>query len=331
MEKRLFPFFFCQMQDMIEQLEAGPWAVDDWPVGEERRLPLVSFGEVYRRYRLPDEAAEAAMARSMARDGQLSPSIVCLRQDRVEMVDGFKRLSVARRLGNWSSLLARRLDLDERGAKAAIYRLNQVARPTRELEEAWIVRALVREDGLSQVEVAELMGRHKSWICRRLALLERLADGCREEMALGLISPTLARQLTRLPAGNQPEAMAAARGAGLNAVETTGFVDLLVAAPSRPQVEYLLERPREALRQSKDLGVPSWDPRLTAAGNRVLKRLGYLIDALGRLETWFHQRGRADLSPGDRAVLAPTFSRLARDARTAAELCDDLLKEIDLP
>jgi hypothetical protein len=175
------------------------------------------------------------------------------------------------------------------------------------------------------------MGRHKSWVCRRLALLERLADDCREEMALGLISPSVARQLTRLPAGNQPEAMAAARRAGLNAAETTGLVDLLVAAASRPQVEYLLERPREALERSKQWGIPAWDPRLSAAGNRVLKRLGSLIDALGRLETWFHQRGRADLSPGDRAVLGPTFTRLARDGRTAAELCDDILKEIDLP
>lgn len=316
---------------MIDPLEVEPFTVGNWPAGDVRLLPLSSFGEVYRRYRLPNEAAEAAMARSMSRDGQLSPSVVCLRDDRVEMVDGFKRLSAARHLENCRGLLAKRLELDESGAKAAIYRLNQIAQPTRELEEAWIVRALVREDGLSQVEVAELMGRHKSWVCRRLALLERLAEECRAEMALGLISPTVARQLMRLPAGNQGEAMVAARGAELNAAETAGLVDLLVAAPSRPQVEYLLERPREALRQSKELGVPAWDPRLTAAGNRILKRLGYLIDALGRLETWFQQRGRADLSPGDRSVLAPTFSRLARDARTSAELCDDLLREIELP
>jgi ParB-like chromosome segregation protein Spo0J len=316
---------------VIAMIEVGLLAVDDWPVGEQRLLPLTSFGEAYRRYRLPDEAAEAAMARSMSRYGQLSPSIVCLRDERVELVDGFKRLSAARRLGNWISLSARRLDFDERGAKAAIYGLNQVSRPTRELEEAWIVRALVRDDGLSQAEVAGLMGRHTSWVCRRLAFLERLAEECRDEMGLGLISPSLARQLTRLPAGNQPETLLAARRASLNASETEEFVDLLVAAPSRPQVEYLLERPREAIERSKELGVPAWDPRLSGAGNRVLKRLGYLIDGLGRLESWFQQRGRADLSPGDRAVLAPTFTRLARDARMAAELCDDLLKEIELP
>lgn len=315
---------------MSMPLETKPCVLDDWPLGEERCLPLDWFGETYRRYRLPDEEAEAAMARSLARYGQLSAAIVCLRDHRVELVDGFKRRAGAGRLG-WSCLSARRLDFDDRAAKVAVYGLNQAARPMRELEEAWIVRALVREDGVSQMEVAEMMGRHTSWVCRRLAFLERLAEECREEMGLGLISPTVARQLTRLPAGNQPEALASARRAGLNGTETEALVDLLVAAPSRPQVEYLLERPREALAQSKRLGLPAWDPRLSGSGNRVLKRLGWLIDALGRLETWFKQHGRADLSPGDRAVLGPTFSRLARDARTSAELCDELLKEIDLP
>jgi len=45
----------------------------DWPEGEIRVLRVDSIGERYRRYRLPDAAAEAAMAGSMARYGQISP------------------------------------------------------------------------------------------------------------------------------------------------------------------------------------------------------------------------------------------------------------------
>ena len=77
-----------------------------------------------------------------------------------------------------TTLSVRLLDVDDRRAKAAIYGLNQTGRRPHELEEAWIVRALVREDGLSQAEVAELLGRHKSWVCRRLALLEKLNRRC---------------------------------------------------------------------------------------------------------------------------------------------------------
>src|SRR6185436_4021573 len=85
--------------------------------------------------------------------------------------------------------------------KAAIYGLNRAGGRTRELEEAWIIQALVREDGMSQVEVAELLGRHKSWVCRRLALIERLGPKAKDELRVGLLTPTAARQIVRLPEG----------------------------------------------------------------------------------------------------------------------------------
>jgi hypothetical protein len=181
--------------------------LDCWPSGEVRALPLEEFGERYRRYRLSSPAAEEEMVRSFHRWGQLAPITVWVREDLAEVLDGFKRLSAARRTAGLESLSARRLEVDERGAKAAIYGLNQVGRHLVELEEAWIVFALVREDGLSQTEAASLLGRHKSWVHRRLALLERLCDQAQEDLRLGLLSVTAARQFVRLPAGNQLEAL----------------------------------------------------------------------------------------------------------------------------
>ena len=101
---------------------------------------------------------------------------------------------------------------------------------TRELEEAWIVQALVREDGLTQVEAAHLLGQHKSWVCRRLALLERLSVAVKEDLRLGLVGPSLARQLTRLPAGNQEAVLALTRRETLTAQEVSGVIDLLQGA-----------------------------------------------------------------------------------------------------
>ena len=115
----------------------------------------------------------------------------------MEVVDGFKRLAAARLLlPRWTTLSVRVLAVDERGAKAAIYGLNRVSRSTHELEEAWIVHALVREDGLSQVEAAALLARHKSWVCRRLALLERLSPEAKEGLRLGLLSHTISSRHT---------------------------------------------------------------------------------------------------------------------------------------
>jgi hypothetical protein len=145
-------------------------------------LKWEEIGEHYGRYRLHVPEAERAMARSLERYGQLSPVVVCRRQDRYELIDGFKRLGAVRGLAQIPRLSARLMEADERTAKAAIYGLNRAGGRTRELEEAWIIQALVREDGLSQVEVAELLGRHKSWVCRRLALIERLGPKAKDEL-----------------------------------------------------------------------------------------------------------------------------------------------------
>jgi hypothetical protein len=144
-----------------------------WTEGEIRWIALEAIGERYRRYRLPDAAAEAAMAGSLGRYGQLSPLAVCLREERLEVLDGFKRVAAGRTLPAVTSLQARLVVVDEPTAKAIILGLNGIGGRLKELEEAWIVQALVREDGLSQLQVADLLQRHKSWVCRRLALLER--------------------------------------------------------------------------------------------------------------------------------------------------------------
>ena len=285
-----------------------------------RPLPLTELGERYRRYRLADPAAEAAMARSLIAYGQLAPVTACWRDGRAELLDGFKRHTAAAQVV-WPTLSVRLVDVDERSAKAAIFGLNHTGQHPSELEEAWIVQALVREDGLSQVEAAQLLDRHKSWVCRRLALLERLGTEAQTELRLGLLSPGLARQLTRLPVGNQAEVLAAARRDALTTLEVQGVVDLLQGA-SQEQEEYVLQDPRAALRQQE--GVPVRDPRLSPAGNRLARQLALLIDVLSRIDNWQRHPGLAELKRDDRRLLAPSFHRLARDARTVANRVDDL-------
>jgi len=291
-------------------------------------LKREEIGEYYGRYRLHVPEAERAMTRSLERYGQLSPVVVCRRMERYELIDGFKRLAASRLLTKMEHLSARLLEADERTAKAAIYGLNRAGGRTRELEEAWIIQALVREDGMSQVEVAELLGRHKSWVCRRLALIERLGSDAREELRVGLLSPTAARQMVRLPEGNQAEVLATARREALSGAELAGVVDLWLGCADRSQQQYILAHPREALTQAKGITSCARDPRLSEAGNHVWKRIGLLLDVLGRMEVWLAHYGRTGLTTEDRAILTPRFEKLARDAASVAALSRDLISEL---
>jgi len=298
-----------------------------WANEKLLELKAEEIGEHYGRYRLHVPEAERAMARSLERYGQLSPVVVCCRNDRYELVDGFKRLGAARQLTQFGPLSARLMEADERTVKAAIYGLNRAGGRTRELEEAWIIHALVREDGMSQVEVAELLGRHKSWVCRRLALLERLGAKARDDLRVGLLSPTAARQIVRLPQGNQAEVLDAVRREALSSAELAGVVDLWLGCGDRSQQQYILAHPREALTQAKGAIPASRDPRLSEAGNKVWKRVGLLLDVLGSMEVWLAHRGRAGLTADDRTVLAPRFERLSREGASVAALSRDLVAE----
>jgi ParB-like chromosome segregation protein Spo0J len=290
-----------------------------WDNGSVRPVALERLGQTYRRYRLANPHADEAMAASLRRWGQLAPVVACVRGVALEVLDGFKRLAAAHQVPGLTSLSVRVVEVDEPTAKVAILGLNRGQRATRELEEAWIVQALVRDDGLTQLQAAHLLGQHKSWVCRRLALLEKLSTPVLEDLRLGLLGPTLARQLVRLPAGNQEAVLALTRSATLTAQEVSGVIDLLQGA-SDAQAAFILERPREALRQVQGVPLALRDPRLSRAGNWLAKHLTQALEALLRIEHWLHTPGEQGLTTRDRDIVRPLLARLGDQASLVAEL-----------
>ena len=133
----------------------------------------------------------------------------------------------------------------------------------------------------------------------------------------------------RLPEGNQAEVLDAIRRESLTTTELAGVVDLWLGCAERRQLEYLLQHPREALSQAKGTLPAAHDPRLSEDGNRVWKRVGLLLDVLGRLEVWLAHHGRTGPTPEDRAILVPRFRRLARDAGSVAALSQDFVSELE--
>jgi len=289
-----------------------------WNEGVVRPVALEALGQQYRRYRLVDPLAETAMAGSLRRWGQLAPVVACQRGQQLQLLDGFKRQAAAPQVAGLTTLSVRVLEVDERTAKAAILGLNRGPHGVRELEEAWIVQALVRDDGLTQVEAAHLLGQHKSWVCRRLALLEKLSVAVKEDLRLGLLGPALARQLVRLPAGNQEAVLALTRREALTAQEVSGVIELLQGA-SPEQAAFVLEKPRQALAQARGVPTALRDPRLSRAGNWLARQLTQALEALVRMEHWLRTPGERELTERDRAIVQPLLERLGDQASVVTE------------
>jgi ParB/RepB/Spo0J family partition protein len=200
-------------------------------------IPILelALGEIRERFaalRIPNPAAERALRRSIERYGQLAPVVVREPEPEggYELLDGFKRLRAARALAI-ERLRARVLPLGAHASKAAILELNWVGQSINHLEEALVLHSLLRDDGLTQVEIAALLRRHKSWVSRRIALVERLCDEVQESLRLGLLNGSIARELARLPRGNQPPALATIHKHRLSWRETAQLVSLLIDRP----------------------------------------------------------------------------------------------------
>lgn len=215
-------------------------------MSEERAVEIATLGEQLSALRMCDAASLASVRRSLEQHGQLAPLTLFMQNEHVEIVDGFKRVRAARALG-WSVLVAR---IDEVSSVEAKLRLRELhdGRGLTELEEGWLVRSLYRDDAMSLPQIGLSMGRHRSWVWRRLMLVEALDPIVQADVRLGLIAPRAAVAVSRLPRGNQPAAGALCVQRGLTVRQTERLVEQMLADPAAAP---LLERslsPRRAAR-----------------------------------------------------------------------------------
>jgi ParB family transcriptional regulator, chromosome partitioning protein len=171
------------------------------PQDHERDVDVAELGDSLATLRLCDASALATMRRSLERHGQLSALSLFCGGGHLEIIDGFKRVRAARALG-LRTLRAHVADVDLAEAKVQLAALHD-RRGLTELEEGWLIRSLYRDHHLSQPSIAARLGRHKSWVFRRLMLVESLDPAVQADVRLGLLAPRAAVAVSQLPRGNQ--------------------------------------------------------------------------------------------------------------------------------
>ena len=245
------------------------------------------LGESLSAVRLCAPEAQQQMQLSLSRLGQLTAVQAYRMGAGLEIFDGLKRVRAARAL-SWPSLRVEVHALDAPGAKVRLLRCNESAGLS-ELEEAWLVRSLYHEDQLTQPQIAQLLGRHKSWVCRRLALAEDLSDELSADVRLGLLSATAAAQLTRLQRCNQDAVAQVVMRRALTSRQTAHLVGLLLNAP-QAQWPKLLEQPSPPVPPAASRGQPRRTPgEQMVADAWAMRRLAV------RLQTRLRERSLVSL------------------------------------
>jgi len=274
-------------------------------VPEATSIRVEKIGERFASLRIADPPAERAMLRSLEKYGQLTPVVICrIAPGEHELLDGFKRLRAARQLG-YGELIARTLEVSLRACKAAMLQLNRVGRAISGMEEALVVHSLCHEDALSKVEIAVLLGRHKSWVCRRLSLIEQLSDEVQQSIRLGLLPASVGVEMSRLQRCNQDLLLTSIRKHRLTWRETRKVVAALESSP-RWEHDGILRDPRGVLNAPEVLIDPQAEKGLSFKAKQMQRSLfsldtlcsevAHLLSCtvLGRFETEEEARLRTD-------------------------------------
>ena len=237
-------------------------------------LEIVEIGTSYQRVRCLVPRQIEQMKASLTTHGQLTALVVVNRQHGLELIDGFKRHRAAQQMG-WTRLRAIFMEVDEPGQWVAMLALNRATHAMSVLEEALVLREMAAM-GMTQTQIGEILHRHKSWVSRRIGLIERLHPELVEQIREGMLPAGAARRLLGLPAGNQLELATVVMHHGLGSQETELLVQLWKNADP-PVRDYLLAHPHAALANVRagDPETPP-DPRLTPRGQRLQRHLRIL-------------------------------------------------------
>jgi len=284
--------------------------------------------------RLHSPAGVARLKASVEREGIRQPVIAATEVEpgRRVLVDGFKRVRVAREL-EIGRLAVTLLALDTPAALAAMLRSNAAHRGMTALEEGWIVRAMCREHGLTQAIAGALLGHHPSWVCLRLRLVEQLDEALKDDLRLGLLPPAVARELGRLPGGQQMSAAKVVREQGLSSRQAARLVQKLVATEDpRVRLEVLAD-PRRFVAPAPDepAAKAPTDPRLSAGGNDLRRSLLGWEGAAWRVSRSLMTHAPTGLRAGDKRVLAPLVGQAVAAGRRTLERLAELVAQAERP
>lgn len=150
----------------------------------------IEINQLERRYaglRIVDLARQGRLTASLLQNGQHAPVVVVpSASDRFVLIDGYARVAALESLGR-DLVEAVILQLEEREALVLGFR-QETTRRRSALEEGWLIQTLVEDHDMSQRELSIQLGRSKSWVSRRLSLVQVLPIRVQDAIKRGVVS-----------------------------------------------------------------------------------------------------------------------------------------------
>ncbi len=274
-------------------------------------IELGDFDLSLSEIRIMNMARILQVEKSMRVHGQLQPVIARVHKGGYQLIDGFKRYYASETL-LMETLQCRLLKIDLSQAKVLLLSYNRIHQSMEALEEAMVLQDLLTTHSLDQRSLAELTGYSRSWVSRRLSLIDKMDENVSSEIMMGVLTSSHARALIKLPRGNQGEVARVIANHGLSSRQSDTLAEAFLKAKDEDQQRYILAHPEQILQKvQRDPEQEAYDARLSAYGNDVMQSMGYVIHGLQILLSRLDDHRFAMFNETDKMIITPTLRKVS--------------------
>jgi ParB family chromosome partitioning protein len=257
--------------------------------------------------------------KSMRLHGQLQPVVARVHEGNYQIIDGFKRVYAAEDL-MMEFLHCRVLNIDLPQAKVLLLSYNRPHQSMEAWEEAMVLQDLRETHSLSQCSLSRMTGYSRSWVSRRLSLIDKLDEDVSSDIMMGVINSSHARALIKLPRGNQGEVARVIASYRLSSRQSDALAEAFIKAKNKERQRYILTHPEKILRNGQsDPKEESYDERLSSYGNDLMQGAEYLIRTVKIMLSRLEDQRIGMLNETEKVIITSGFKKASGYTKKLSE------------
>ncbi len=215
------------------------------------------------------------------------------------------------------------LDIELSQAKVLLISYNRSHQSMDTWEEAMVLQDLHKTHSLDQRDLARITGHSRSWVSRRLSLIDKIDEKVSSEIMMGTLTSSHARALIKLQRGNQADVARVIINCGLSSRQSDKLVNAFLNAEDEPQRSYILNYPEQILWD--DLCDPEpYDARLSFFGNELLQSTVNVLVEVQLLLSKMDDHRIELLDETEKVIIIPFFRKAIKYAKKLTEATDVL-------
>jgi len=263
--------------------------------------------------RIINPGSVARIQSSMLVQGQLQPLVVRPYQGQHQVIDGIKRVYAAMEIKK-KHLKCYVLDVDLQQAKLLVLSYNRLHPSMEVWEEAMVLADLIKSHGLDQKSLSKLTGYSRSWVSRRLSLINKIDVQVVSEIKMGTINSSQARALIKLPRCKQMAMARVITSLKLPSRQSNTLVKAFLCATDEAQQQSILECPQDIFASKEPeyryMHLEAEDARLSRYGNELMRSIRFVLTIISDMLSNLHANGASALKETEKVIFNPQISKM---------------------